>query len=359
MTPTGGTDRDDELAELLRLIGSDRRRIDDADVQRAIEKFYGRPDALALLREVAREERLLRLLHVRTGIGSGGVSEAHREAERRIPSIRSIGSRAPDAASVAKRSWTTVGLAAAAALVVGVALNWGAATGFLRNIGGRAQTVPHTVATLAAELDTVNLPDGSRVILAPNSNLRYAIAAGAGRREVWLEGEAYFDVEHDEDRPFRVRTRHAVVEDLGTSFVVREYAGDVRARVAVRTGSAALSSGDRAGSASVSLQGGEGAYIDSSGTVSRFRGDPESYGTWTSGRLVFDAARLPEVLSTLSHWYGVDFRISDSTLAEQYFTGGVSSASLAQALDVLGPVVHARFERQGKVVVASPRPDGS
>ncbi len=354
MTPTDPEDRD-ELKELLRLITSDRAQPGDPEVPRAIEEIYGRPDALDLLREVAREEQLVRLLKVRTGIGGESDRES-QPARGRTFAITSIEARSPRSTGVGR--WKTIVLAAAAALMIGIVLNWDIASNFLQSLTG-APPITHTVATQAAELDTVDMPDGSRAIVAPNSSLRYTMAAKAGERDVWLEGEAYFEVEHDERRPFRVRTRSTTVEDLGTSFVVREYAGDAGARVAVRDGAAAILQGDASGAPVANLAGGEGAYIDSTGRISRFSGNPESFGAWTSGRLVFDAAPLSEVLSTLSRWYGVELRMSDSTLAEQYFTGAVSAQSLDKALDLLGPVVHARFERRGQAVVVVPRPGGS
>jgi ferric-dicitrate binding protein FerR (iron transport regulator) len=251
-----------------------------------------------------------------------------------------------------------LGLAAAALLAAGVGLNWSAMSGLLRTIRPGSSPVPVTVATRAAELDTVNLPDGSRAILAPNSSLHYAIAPLAGPRELRLEGEAYFDVKHDDERPFRVQTPHAVVEDLGTTFVVREYAGDGRARVAVRTGAAALHARDESRTLLTNLRPGEGAYVDSSGAIVRFSGDPESYGSWSTGRLEFDAAPLPEVLSELARWYDVEFQLSDSTLNRQYFTGAFDAVSLTQTLGILGPIVHARFEQQGREVIVIPRPSG-
>jgi transmembrane sensor len=348
---------DDELEALLRAITSDRAQLEDVETRRAVERLYGRPDTLELLREVAREEQLLRLFHVRTGTDARASGGALRERTPRVRAIHSLGSHSRSGAS--RNRWTAIGLAAAAALVIGFAMDRGIAAGLLESIGIGASAVPQTMTTQVAELDTVELPDGSRAILAPNSSLRYTISPRSGPRELQLEGEAYFDVEHDAERPFRVRTRSAVVEDLGTVFVVREYTGDARTRVAVRSGAAALRARDDGRAAPVELRSGDGAYIDSSGAIARFTGDPESFGAWTAGYLTFDGAPLPEVLSQLGAWYGVEFRMDDSMLAKQYFTGGVSSASLAKALEVLGPVVHAHFERQGKVVVASPRPDRS
>jgi ferric-dicitrate binding protein FerR (iron transport regulator) len=356
MTPTGPIDRDDQLAELLRLIGSDRARLDDPGVRRAIEQFYGRPDALELLREVAREERLVRLLQLRTGIGSDAAGNVRREPEPRALSIGSIGARSHP--SIRAVRWRVAGFAAAAALLIGFALNSDAVSALLRTFRDGGSALSRTVTTQVAQLDTVNLPDGSRAILAPNSRLEYAVSPRTGPREIRLDGEALFDVKHDEDRPFRVRTRRAVVEDLGTSFVVREYAADSRARVAVRSGAAALRAIDDANSSPIDLRPGDGAYIDSIGTIARFIGDPESFGAWTAGYLTFDGATLPEVLSQLETWYDVEFRMTDSTLTKQHFTGGLSSTSLSKALEILGPIVHAHFAQEGREVLVTTRPPG-
>jgi transmembrane sensor len=356
MTPTGPIDHDDKLEELLRLIGTDRARLDDPGVRRAIEQFYGRPDVLELLREVAHEERLVRLLRIRTGIGSDTTGDLHRHPEPRALVIDSIDARSH--ASMRADRWRKAGFAAAAALLIGFALNSTAASALLRTLRDGAPVESRTVTTRVAQLDTINLPDGSRVILAPNSRLEYAVSPRTGPREIRLEGEALFDVMHDDERPFRVRTRRAVVEDLGTSFVVREYAEDSRARVAVRSGAAALRTSDDSSAAAIDLRPGDGAYVDSSGAIARFTGDPESFGAWTAGYLTFDGASLTEVLSQLATWYDVEFRMTDSTLAKQRFTGGLNSTSLSKALEILGPIVHARFAQEGRVVAVTARPEG-
>ena len=344
----------DELEALRRLISADSARLEESDVTRAAERFFGRPDTLELLREVAREEQLLRRLRAEITSGLEQGSGPHRNEQPRVLPIPSLVDGAGRSRS--RTSWWRIGLAAAAVLTLSVGLNWHAASELLRDIRAGGSAVAETVATRAAQLDTVSLPDGSRAILAPNSSLHYAIAPLRGPRELRLEGEAYFDVKHDDERPFRVQTRHAVVEDLGTTFVVREYAGDGRARVAVRSGAAALRARDGSRASSISMRRGDAAYVDSSGAIARFSGDPESYGSWTTGRLEFDAALLPEVLSQLARWYDVEFRLSDSTLTRQYFTGAFDAVSLPQALEILGPIVHASFEQQGRVVTVTPRP---
>ena len=347
---------EDELEALRRLISADSARLEESDVTRAAERFFGRPDTLELLREVAREEQLLRRLRAEITSGLEQGSGPHRNEQPRVLPIPSLVDGA--GRSRGGLAWRRIGLAAAAVLALGVGLNWSAASGLLRAIHRGGSAVPETVATHAAQLDTVNLPDGSRAILAPNSSLRYIMAPLAGPRELRLDGEAFFDVKHDDDRSFRVRTRHAVIEDLGTTFVVREYAEDPRARVTVRSGAATLRPSNGSSASRIDLRPGDGAYIDSSGAIARFTAAPESYGSWTTGHLMFDAAPLPEVLSQLATWYDVEFRMTDSTLTKQYFTGGLNSISLPKALAILGPIVHARFAQEGRIVDVSTRPIG-
>ena len=213
-----------------------------------------------------------------------------------------------------------------------------------------------TVATLPGRRTTVELPDGSRATLAPSTTITYAISPDRGARDVSLEGEAYFEVRHDEARPFSVRTASAVVEDLGTAFLVREYSVDIRTRVAVRSGAVAVSAKGATDASATGLRAGQAVDMDSSGAVVQLAGDTTSYWAWTTGRLVFDAVPLPEVLTRLSRWYGVEFRMTDSTLEQQYFTGAFAAVSLPQALEILGPLVHARFEQQARLVIVTPRP---
>src|SRR5512133_275727 len=87
--------------------------------------------------------------------------------------------------------------------------------------------------TRRGQTATVQLSDGSKVRLAPESRLVVAAGFGDGTRELTLEGEAEFDVQPDEARPFRVRTAPTVTEDIGTRFGLRAYRNEAKVTVAV------------------------------------------------------------------------------------------------------------------------------
>src|SRR5262249_789825 len=96
-----------------------------------------------------------------------------------------------------------------------------------------------TYATAVGKRDSIQLSDGSRVILGPDSRLTIRSDYGAKTRAVELVGDAYFDVRHDADKPFSVRVGRALVEDIGTTFAVESDAGDTTT-VAVISGSVRL-----------------------------------------------------------------------------------------------------------------------
>src|SRR5207249_4930466 len=111
-------------------------------------------------------------------------------------------------------------VAALAAAAVVIALIGGA--GVLRRTPQWSE-----YATAAAHRAVIRLRDGTQVTLAPKSRVRYAADYGRAHRDLYLDGEAYFQVAPDARRPLRVHTAGSVTEDLGTSFVVRAYADRV------------------------------------------------------------------------------------------------------------------------------------
>src|SRR5215213_6355626 len=121
--------------------------------------------------------------------------------------------------------WRGAGLRAAAAVLVvaGASMLWRAAQDESRApADGQVAVAPsRSYRTGVGEVDTLKLADGSTVVLGPSSHLALGGAFGKGERETTLEGEAYFDVVHDDARPFVVRTAGATLRDIGTSFSVR------------------------------------------------------------------------------------------------------------------------------------------
>src|SRR5204863_7767682 len=99
-------------------------------------------------------------------------------------------------------------------------------TGVLVHRNRRAAAGPvHEIATRRGQPATLRLPDGTRVDLGVASAIRYAPAYGGRERDVYLEGEAYFEVAPDPKTPFTVYAANAITRDRGTKFGVSAYPG--------------------------------------------------------------------------------------------------------------------------------------
>ncbi|MBI2403646.1 MAG: FecR domain-containing protein [Gemmatimonadetes bacterium] len=238
--------------------------------------------------------------------------------------------------------WSTLGLRAAAvvALAVGGALVWRAS----QRGGHPAASAVRDYATSVGEMDSIRLPDGSRVVLGPQSRLALAGGYGASAREVALSGEAWFDVGHDAARRFRVRAGPAVIEDLGTTFTIRTDGEEVR--VVVAAGSVLLQDTSRA-ARRAALRAGDRGAVDRDGrvTVERGAATADDLG-WLQRRLVFDNASMERVRADLRRWYGLELRM-DSAWARRHLTASFAGEPAEQVLRAIGLALGARIERRG------------
>jgi transmembrane sensor len=158
---------------------------------------------------------------------------------------------------------------------------------------------------------------------------------------VYLEGEGYFEVEHDARRPFSVHVRNTIARDLGTEFAVRSYSDDDAVQVVVRTGAVVLSGVGRLG-------GGDVGRLGANGTTSVTHGvRVDSLLGWLEGRLVFRDAPLAGVLRELRRWHDTDVQLADPALAVLPFTGVLTDASFRSSINLVAATLGLRVRRAG------------
>ena len=203
-------------------------------------------------------------------------------------------------------------------------------------------------ATTVAQRMVVRLRDGTQVTIAPKSRVRYAADYGRARRELYLDGEAYFQVTPDSQRPLRVHTTQSVTEDLGTAFVVRAY-DQSATEVVVAEGRVTLSRADTTAATrtpALVLEARDLGRLDPSGVTAVRRGvDVGRYLAWTRGVLAFDGTPLGDVVVTLGRWYNVEIRLADSTLAARRLTATFQNESIDLVLQRIALTVGLRVER--------------
>lgn len=249
---------------------------------------------------------------------------------------------APPARPAWARRLVLAGLAAAAGIVGVLALR---ATG-----EGEAGAFRTLATTAAAVTDTVRLPDGSTVVLAPESRLAMRADFGQGGRTLRLEGEAWFDVVHDDASPFVVQAGSAEARDVGTAFTVtaREGAPTV---VAVEEGVVELRAVAGAPSEAVRLEAGD-LGMQQGTQAPRATHDTLAVKrrlAWTHGELTFSGATLAEVAGALRRWRGLDVRV-DSALAGRRLDASFRDEPDSTVLAVIAGASGARLVRANGTV---------
>jgi transmembrane sensor len=196
-------------------------------------------------------------------------------------------------------------------------------------------------ATLIGEQKTLDLPDGSHVML--NTDSRVEIVYNRKQREIrLLAGEAHFDVAHDKAHPFIVLAGHSAVEAVGTQFAVRLRSNEVKVlvdegRVRVTPASSEEMAHENAAAVTEPQQqlisAGRGALINAAdGEVERV--DAEDVAkelAWRDGFLVFDNDPLSEVVDEVSRYTSIEIIIADPELRTRP-VGGSFRVGQAQAV---------------------------
>ncbi len=192
-----------------------------------------------------------------------------------------------------------------------------------------------TYGTAFGETQTIQLPDGSEVVLNANSRVTYrAQSRPSHRREVWLEGEAFFRVVHQEypaPVPFVVHTPDLRVQVLGTEFNVNTRRG--RTQVVLDKGSISL---QLPSEETTALNPGELAeYTAQSPQVHKQTVDPARFTAWRDQRLTFDDTPLSEVALMLEENYGVRVVFDSPALHTKRVTGEISARNIDTILKAL------------------------
>jgi transmembrane sensor len=202
---------------------------------------------------------------------------------------------------------------------------------------------------------TINLADGTVVILGAESKLSYRSLDGSRERAVYLEGEAYFDVASKSDAPFIVYTAHSATQVLGTTFGVRSYQDDSVAQIVVTSGKVAIRPRNAARGTGVTLVAGDLGRINASGLATVAHEIPaHEYLDWTRGTLTFTGATLGQAIRDIERWYDIRIRLSDPSLVSVELLGTLSARSGQEAVQRIADVLNLRISKDGHTITLLP-----
>lgn len=209
-----------------------------------------------------------------------------------------------------------------------------------------------------AEYNTIRIPnggeyitrleDGSVIHLNAGSELKVPVRFGINDREVWLKGEAYFEVARNEKLPFTVHTGKADISVLGTQFDVRAYADEKEVVTTLVQGMVEVSAGHMVSR----LKPGEQACVEENGNISTVEVNVYPFIAWKSGRIVFEDKSLEYIMIELQRWYDFEVFFADPKVKDIRFTMDILKYDdISKVLSLMQKMDKVTFTRKGRTIV--------
>lgn len=197
--------------------------------------------------------------------------------------------------------------------------------------GKNESDVPEIDAAAANTIQTpkggrykISLPDGSKVWLNSASTLTYPTKFTRFERKVNLTGEAYFEIERNQNRPFRVESNNQIVEVLGTHFNINSYDNEDYIKTTLLEGSVRVSLNSEQPNAQLLKPGQQSLTSSSQREIKVQSTDTEKAIAWKNGYFKFKNTPIKEIMKEIERWYDVEL-IYDGKLAPDEFTGYIST----------------------------------
>lgn len=205
----------------------------------------------------------------------------------------------------------------------------------------------NTISTPIGTTYQLILSDGTKVWLNAKSSLTFPVAFGNEERNVKLQGEGYFEVTPDKDKPFMVGAKEMKIQVLGTYFNVSAYHDDTVVKASLIEGSIKAHSPETA----VLLKPGKQALLrngSSSMDIQNF--NPEEVTDWKNGYFIFRNEPIKEIIKKISRWYNIEVTYQGDS-NEQAFGGKyLKSNSLTELLTSLELTGTVKFKVDGRRV---------
>lgn len=202
----------------------------------------------------------------------------------------------------------------------------------------------HTVIVPYGKRTRLTLSDNSIIWLNSGSRLVYPAVFDADKREVYLEGEAMFDLNHQADRPFYVITRDLEVKVLGTVFNLSAYSDDKTVNAVLESGSVELryNGNPILGKAKERMVPGMMAVLNPENkTIEQTKVNTADYTSWKDGYLVLEKNTLESIAKRLSRYYNVTITFENPELAGETFSGYLDLRNSAiQVFEVISEIVN-------------------
>lgn len=208
-----------------------------------------------------------------------------------------------------------------------------------------------TVIVAYGEQSQLTLDDGTTITLDAGSRLDYPIPFASTKRQVFLQGEGYFKVTPDAEKPFIVHAHHAVITVLGTQFNVRAWQENREVDVLVTEGLVSLNADNADRKNEVKIAKGEMSTLPQQGSPSTPQPvDTKKYLAWLEHEIYFQDATLREVVRQLERWYDLEIIIADQSILNEHVTVQISKKSSEDIPELVSALIGLDYEQNGRVI---------
>jgi len=208
----------------------------------------------------------------------------------------------------------------------------------------------NTLSTPTGGQYNIVLADGTKVYLNAVSSIKYPTQFNGDQRVVELDGEAYFEVAKNKNKPFIVKSGDQDIEVLGTHFNVHAYTNESVIKTTLLEGSVAVSYKNQK---EVLKPGQQSNVSEKFNKIGIKQVDTEAAIAWKNGRFKFDNADLKTVMRQLERWYGIKAEYRGDVSDVRFNGGTFMNKNLSEVLKVL-ELSNIKFKVEGKTIIVYP-----
>jgi len=228
-------------------------------------------------------------------------------------------------------------------------------TGIQVNNFQKNETVWCTFTSPKGSISQMVLPDSTMVYINSGSELRYPIDNDHKIREVFLTGEAWFNVTQNKKQPFLVHTPGYDVQVLGTQFNVKAYPYENEIITTLEEGRLWIISltKEKMNQSQMLCSGQQLIYNVKNELASIREVNPRIYTSWKDNKLIFINMELKELIVLLERKYGVDIEVLNTELLDYHYDGTIKNETILEVLDLLSETlpISYKIEEQKVIIV--------
>lgn len=220
----------------------------------------------------------------------------------------------------------------AAILITGLFLGY-----YISSVKRESAPVYYTSVAPKGSVSEMLLPDGTHIFLNSGSEIKYTVDGSDHMREIFLTGEAWFEVAKMKEKPFLVHTSFYDVQVIGTSFNIKAYPEEAEVTTTLEEGSIGVKSSENLKLADeIVLKPGEQlTYNKELNKIQIHEVNTKWYSSWKNNKLVFVNMSLKDLAILLERKYGIEIEIADQSILGYHYDGTIKDETILEILELL------------------------